>query len=67
LLNQLELNDFPSRLTPTAFLHLACTSWLPLPWVAALALGGGGLFALLAEKRLVEPDQQRRREAFFKE
>jgi hypothetical protein len=27
---------------------------------------GGGLSALLAGARLVEPDQQRRREAFFK-
>jgi hypothetical protein len=42
-------------------------SWLPLPRAVALALGGGGISALLAEKRLVEPDQQRRREAFFKQ
>jgi hypothetical protein len=53
-------------------------SWLPLPRAAALALGGGGrglselalggggLSALLAGAPFVVPDEQRRREAFFK-
>jgi hypothetical protein len=64
-----RIERFPFPPNSYYFLHLACTSWLPLPRAAALALGGGGrglsalalggrgLSVLLVGACLVEPDQ----------